>query len=127
MPVIHIRSLPFQQEPDMGKVVEHIARSFSDSNEIGLKYVTVTWDFLPQNQYAYAGHTVEYQTRDSHPILVDLLIPDFHSEERIAGLMKSLAEIISATTSIPRTNIFIQSQRAHSGLVYDQGQVVHWK
>ena len=110
----------------MGKVVEHIARSFSDSNDIDLKYVTVTWDFLPSGHYAYGGHSIDFQTRDTHPLLVDLLIPDFHSNERIAELMKSLAESISSTTGIPRTNIFITTQRARSGLVYDQGHVIEW-
>jgi len=110
----------------MGKVVEHIARSFSDSNDIDLKYVTVTWNFLPSNHYAYGGHTVEFQTRDTHPLLVDLLIPDFHPDERSAELMKSLAEIIASTTAIPRTNIFITTQRARSGMVYDQGRIVQW-
>jgi hypothetical protein len=111
----------------MGKLVEHIARSFSDANDIDLKYVTVTWNFLPENQYAFAGHTVEFQTRDSHPLLVDLIIPGFHSEDRIEKLMKSLAYVISSATGIGMTNIFIHTQRARSGMVYDQGDVVKWQ
>ena len=126
MPIIHITSLPFEQDLDSAAAIKTISREFADKNGIELQHVTMTWTFLGAHNYAENGETCEFQLIGSHKILVDMAVPDFNSRPAIEKMLTTLANSIARHCDVPVTKIFINLNLARSGLVFDEGQVVHW-
>jgi hypothetical protein len=126
MPFIHIRSLPLDSGLDMGAAVEGITIDFAQGTGIELEHVTATWSFLPGGHYAIAGKAALRQPASSHPVLVDLLAPDFNDAAQIEKMLRVVAESISKRTKVAKGNIFIHHQEARSGSVFDNGTVVRW-
>jgi phenylpyruvate tautomerase PptA (4-oxalocrotonate tautomerase family) len=126
MPLIHIKSLPLASEFDTSAVLEELCRDFSAATGIAIQYVTVTWEYLPPGHYAVAGKAERQQPRDSHPVLVDLLTPDFHSTTRVETMVRAIAACIAARTPVDIGNIFVNHRRAHSGGVFGNGDLVRW-
>ncbi len=126
MPVIHVKSLPFANEFDPSQIVGDLCRDFATETGIGLQYVTVTWEYLPSGHYAVAGNAAALQPRDSHPVLVDLLTPDFHTSARVEVMLRAVAAAIAARTPVDAGNIFVNHRRAYAGGVFSDGDMVRW-
>ena len=126
MPFIHVKSLPFDGAFQAEEVVAGITADFAVSTGIGLEHVTATWEFFQPRHYAVAGKVAESQPQNSHPVLVDLLAPDFNDMETITKMLSSVAESIAKRTGVPQQHIFINHRQAHSGMVFDAGEVVRW-
>ena len=126
MPLIQIRSLPFDPPLDVPAVIERVARDFAQGAEIGLENVTVTWDTLQPGHYAVGGVTAAVQPAGSHPVLVDLLAPDLNRHRKIERMLTTVAESLSRHTGVPVANVFVNLRQAHSGMVFDQGKVARW-
>jgi hypothetical protein len=126
MPFIHIKSLPFDKSFDVGPVIEGLTKDFADGTGIGLEHVTAIWEFLPSGHYAAAGRAAFHQPPDSHPILIDILAPDFNSAEDVERMLATVASSISERAEVSITNIFINHRQAHTGMVFDAGKIVRW-
>lgn len=126
MPFVHIKSLPFEEVFDADSVLEGITKDFAKATGIGLEHVTATWEFFLPGHYALAGKVASRQPRNSHPILVDLLAPDFNNTDTIATMLKSIANSIAKRVDVPLENIFINHRQAHSCMVFDAGEIVRW-
>lgn len=126
MPFIHVKSLPFDRFFDASAALEGITRDFAKETGMGLEHVTATWEFLPPGHYAVAGKAASRQPRGSHPILVDLLAPDFNSDANIGKMLAAVASSVSKRAKVPVTNVFINHRPARSGMVFDAGEIVQW-
>src|SRR5688572_10068041 len=126
MPFIHIKSLPLDRRLDMAKVVADISKDFADAVAVKLKHVTATWEYFTPDHYASAGAPAKRQPRTTHPVLVDLLVPDFNAPSRVEKLLRTVARSVAKRAKVPEKNIFINLRQAHSGMVFDAGNVVHW-
>lgn len=126
MPFIHVKSLPLDSGAASDDLVVGIVADFAAATGIGLEHVTATWEFLRPGHYAAAGRAPYSQPEASHPVLVDLLAPDFNSPERIETMLLAVAGSIAKRAGIPLANIFINHRPAHSGMVFDSGEVVRW-
>mgnify|MGYP000197401164 CR=1 FL=1 len=126
MPFIHVKSLPFEQTIEMSTLVQGLTKDFAKDTGIGLEHVTATWELLAPGHYAVAGKTFAKQPATSHPVLVDLLSPDFNSPEEIENMLRVIAARISKRALIPLNNIFINHRQAHSARVFDAGEIVRW-
>lgn len=126
MPFIHVKSLPFERTIEMPALVRGLTKDFAKGTGIGLEHITATWEFLPSGHYAVAGKTRMHQPGNSHPVLVDLLSPDFNSPEQIENMLRVVAASIAKRAQVPLNNIFINHRRAHSGMVFNAGEVVRW-
>jgi hypothetical protein len=126
MPFIHVRSLPFESSFDVAYVVEGITRDFADDTGIGLEHVTATWRFFSPGYYAVAGISASHQPHASHPVLVDLVAPDFNPPDLVERMLVSVAFSISTRTGIPMKNIFVNHRAAGTGTVLDEGEVARW-
>ncbi len=126
MPFIHVHSLPFSPTFNVHSVVEGMSKDFAQEMGVALTQVTATWEFLQPGAYAVAGRTAGTQPFDSHPVLVDLLAPEFNDAATIASMLNAVARSISVRTGMPITNIFINYRQAHSDRVFNAGEVVHW-
>lgn len=126
MPFIHVRSLPFETPVAMDALVEGLSRDFAQGTGIGLEHVSATWAFLAPGHYAAAGRAADRQPAATHPVLVDLLAPDFNPPERIEAMLRTVADSIAKRAGVPSDNIFVDHRRARSGTVFDAGEVVRW-
>lgn len=125
MPLIRIQSLPFEPPSDMPTVLARISQAFTDKTDISLQYISAIWTFLPAGQYVVAGK-IASQHVSSHPILVDILVPDFHSKARAAIIVQAAAASIAQHAKLPLEEVFVNLRLAHSGYVFDQGALVEW-
>ena len=126
MPFIHVKSLPFDRLFDASAALAGITRDFAKETGIALEHVTATWEFLAPGHYASAGNAASRQPRGSHPVLVELLAPDFNSEAKVEKMLAAVASSISKRARVPVTNIFVNFRPARSGMVFDAGDIVRW-
>jgi hypothetical protein len=126
MPFIHVKSLPFDRAFDVSSVLAGLTEDFAQGTAIALEHVTATWEFLPAGHYVVAGKAQRYQAENSHPVLVDLLSPDFNPARKIEKMLGVVAASISSRANIPIDNIFIHHRRAQSGMVFDAGEIARW-
>ena len=126
MPFAHIRSLPFNSAKDLPAILKNITRDFSSNTQIDEEHITVTWSFFSPHHYSVAGRTIANQPKGSHPILVDLLIPDFHTSEAVKSMLPILAMVIAKYVDVNYENVFIHARKAKAGHVFDAGKVVEW-
>jgi len=126
MPLIHVKSLPFRNEPDIQDVVEGLSMDFATAMDIAPEHVSVTWEYLAPGAYAIAGKAGESQVEDSYPVLVDLLAPDFTGKAQINLMLEVIASSISNRVGVSVTNVFVNYREAHAGRVFDRGQIVTW-
>lgn len=126
MPFIHIKSLPLKDPVDIAEVLRGINRDFSEKTGIELMHLHATWEFYQPGHYAKGDTTPENQPEARHPIIVDLLTPDFNDVDTIRLMLKTIAASISTRLPFPINNIFVNHRQAHSEMVYDDGEVVAW-
>jgi len=126
MPFIQIKSLPFENSFDVSKVVAAISKDFSIANNISVLHIHTSWEFYLSGQYAKGENTPNFHPQSHHPIIVDLLTPDFNNNETIKLMLVSLAKSISSHSKMNIDNIFINHRHAHSGMVFDDGKIVEW-
>lgn len=126
MPLIQITSLPFETPPDIPSVIKGISTDFAKNASVGIEHVTVTWTFFPPGHYVVGGVSAQYQPMQSHPVLVDLLAPDFNSADQVEKMLNAISVSIAKRSKLPIENIFINYRQAHAGMVFDSGQIVQW-
>ncbi|NIP31063.1 MAG: hypothetical protein GTO02_15040 [Candidatus Dadabacteria bacterium] len=126
MPLIHVKSLPFENDVDISEVTKSISSEFSNESEINEKQIIVTWDFYMPHCFSFQGKTAKNIEESDHPVLVEFIAPDFNSVERIQEMMKSISRAISKNAKITENKIFILYRSAQSGLVLDEGNIVEW-
>lgn len=126
MPFIHIKSLPFAKSFDVAAVLEGVSRDFAQETGIELKHVHATWEFLKPGHYSVAGKARDRHSQSSHPLLVDLLSPDFNDAKTVETMLTCVASSLAKRAKVPRSNIFINHRHAHSGMALDAGRVERW-
>jgi len=126
MPFIFVKSLPFDGSFDASAVVEAVTMDFAEGTGTAPEHVTVIWELLPKGHYAVAGQAMEHQPQSSHPLLVEILAPDFNSADEIEKMLSTAASSISKRARVPIANIFINHRSAHAGMVFDAGEIVRW-
>ena len=126
MPFIHIRSLPPARPLDVPAALEGLSRDFAAATGVGLDHVTATWSFLEAGHYAVGGQAAAEQPAETHPVLVELLAPDFNAAEKVEAMLTAVAEGLARHAGVPRGNIFIDAREARSRRVFDAGEIVRW-
>ncbi len=126
MPFIHIKSLPYRTPLDVPEVITGICRDFAHANDIALEHVHATWEFFAPGHFAKGDSAPRFQPEGPHSILVDLLTPDFNGIATVAKMLQTLADSIATRAKVPVRKIFINHRAAHSGMVFDDGEIVKW-
>ncbi|MDH5258617.1 MAG: hypothetical protein OEX07_11435 [Gammaproteobacteria bacterium] len=126
MPFIQIKSLPFEKALDVSNIILAINRDFASVNNLAIYHVHTTWEYFQPGHYAKGEDAPEFQPNASHPVIVDLLTPDFNKAEVIELMLSSLAKSIVTHTNINRNNVFINHRYARSGMVFDDDAIVKW-
>jgi hypothetical protein len=127
MPFIHIRSLPQPGNPDLKPVMLQLSNRFSREMDVQEKSVAITWEVISPECYLNDGRFAQEQPQDSHPVIVELLVPDFNSQPRIEKMMECIVELLAVALAIPVGNVFVNCRLALSGTVLDNGEIVKWR
>jgi hypothetical protein len=126
MPFIHIKSLPQTGNIDPQSVMQQLSGRFAQEMDMHQKHITITWEVLKPDCYLNDGRFAGQQPQDSHPVMVDLLVPDFNSQSRIEKMMECIVELLAVALAIPVGNVFVHCRLASSGMVLDAGEIVKW-
>ena len=126
MPFIQIKSLPMNESLNMPHVIAGIAQDFSDKVGTELCHIHTMWEFFQPGYYAKGSKTADVQPESNYPLIVDLLTPDSNTQDTINLMLRTIAESISKRANFPVNNIFINHRQAHSAMVFDDGEIVHW-
>jgi phenylpyruvate tautomerase PptA (4-oxalocrotonate tautomerase family) len=126
MPVIAVRSLPLPGVADLRLLVEAISTDFAREARVEPEHVTVTWQLLPAGAYAVGGRAAETQPAESHPVLVDLLLPDFHDPGAVERMLRAIAQAVAIHARLPIANVFVCARLARPGFVFESGRTVRW-
>lgn len=126
MPIIHIRSLPFQPPQNISYLVTNISNAVSQTSDIDVKHITCSWSFFESERLAVSSVTAPVQPKSTHPIMVELVLPSSHSKEAVAEIMCTITSNLAELTNIDPNNIFVHAVFVESGMVYESGQVIRW-
>ena len=126
MPVIRITSLPPDDSLEIPTVLADLSQALAETFDIDIRHIAITWQLLPAGHYADGGITTDRQPESTHPLRVDVLIPDFNPPENIEKILLLLGEELANSVKVAQENIFIHLRTAQSGTIYDGGAIVEW-
>jgi hypothetical protein len=106
--------------------MRQLSSRFAEDMDMHENNIAITWEVIKPDSYLNNGRLATEQPEDSHPVMVDLLVPDFNSQPRIEKMMECIVELLAVTLGIPVGNIFIHCRLAASGMVLDKGEIVKW-
>lgn len=126
MPFIHIRSLPLEASTAISHIIEGISRDFSEETSTPIEHIVTSWEFFRAGCYAFGGKIGNTLSVDSHPILVDFLTPDFIEADTVEKMIECIADSLVKRMNILPSKVFINHRYAHSGRLFDAGDIVRW-
>ena len=126
MPIVSISSLPLKADIDFVAFSADLSESLYQRTGIDKQHTSVRWSRIEPGMYAVAGEEASIQHECSHPILVELLIPDLHHQETIEIMMDCIAQAIEKAGRVSKDNIFIYANTVRSSCVFDKGMVQRW-
>jgi hypothetical protein len=126
MLLIHIRSLPLAQDTDIARVLEGISKEFAEAVAISVDHIHLTWEYLLPGYYVHQGRAAGLQEDYTHPIQVDIAIPDKYSATRAELIMNKIAEAICRRVHVPFENILVVYRDIKSGFLFNHGLMQSW-
>lgn len=125
MPFVHIKSLPVAHSGfEISDALSTISGHLSMATDIPSEFITVTWEYFESGHYLAGVNHGRYHD-STHPLLINVLIPDFNSDGAIQRVMNAIAESLGLL-GFERDEIFINLSLARSGMVYDRGEIIRW-
>ncbi len=126
MPIIRISSLPLSPSLEMGSVMQALSSGISRDVRIEKAQLSITWQIIAADHYIEKGELVQSQPSNSHPILVELIVPEVLGKDLTEKVMHSLAHRLGKELNFPVTNIFIYERQLASQHVFEKGMLAHW-
>lgn len=126
MPIIRISSLPLSSSLDMGGVMKALSSGVSRDVRIEQAQLSITWHVMAADHYIEKGILEQTQPSNTHPILVELIVPEVLSKDLTEKIMHSLAHRLGKELNFPVTNIFIYERQLSSEQVFEKGMLAHW-
>ncbi|KKD00407.1 MULTISPECIES: hypothetical protein [Photobacterium] len=127
MPLIRIKSLPFAGDVEVNVALSILSQAIADATQIPQQHIMIVWEYIPAGHFVHGGQLANQQPSNSHPVLVDMVAPNFNTEAQIAAMLELIATSLSRTLPVAQNNIFINYTPAYSDGVYDDGHVVEWE
>lgn len=127
MPVISIRSLPFEKNIDIPFILLKINENASIATGIEVNHIWSYWDFIKSGHYASGSDIADFTGSSKHSPIVEVISFEGKPKDSVEALLTSIAETISTETGIDIGNIFITYREVRSGEVFDGGEIVRKK
>ena len=126
MPIIRISSLPLSENLDMKQVMQALSSGISRDVRIEQAQLSLSWQIIAADHYIAKGEVAETQPSHTHPILVELLMPEVLSKDLSEKIMHSLAHRLGKELNFPVSNIFIYERQLASRQVFEKGMIANW-
>jgi hypothetical protein len=126
MPIIRISSLPLPDTLDMQGVMQALSSGVSRDVRIEQAQLSISWQYIQENHYIAKGELADKQPSHTHPILVELLVPEVLSKDLTEKIMHSLAHRLGKELNFPVSNIFIYERKLISSQVFENGMLANW-
>ena len=126
VPFIHFKSLPTDKPAGVAEVLEGVCGDVSRDTGVSAEHLTATWEEVASGHYAAAGSVADHASGGSHPVLVDIVLPDSTPPEEVEAMLQSVAASLAARARVPKDRVFINARYVASGMVFDQGEIVRW-
>ena len=126
MPIIRISSLSLSESLDMKQVMQALSSGISRDVRIEQAQLSISWQIIAANHYIAKGEVAETQPSHSHPILVELLMPEVLSKDLSEKIMHSLAHRLGKELNFPVSNIYIYERQLASQQVFEKGMIANW-
>jgi hypothetical protein len=126
MPIIRISSLPLPDTLDMQRVMQALSSGVSRDVRIEQAQLSVSWQYIQENHYIAKGELADKQPSHTHPILVELLVPEVLSKDLTEKIMHSLAHRLGKELNFPVSNNFIYERKLISSQVFENGMLANW-
>jgi hypothetical protein len=126
MPIIRITSLPFADTLNMGQVMKALSSGISRDVQVEQSQLSICWQYLSANHYIAKGELAEKQLSHTHPILVEVLMPEALGADLTEKIMHSLAHRLGKELNFPVSNIFIYERQLTSHQVFEKGILANW-
>lgn len=126
MPIIRISSLPLSENLDMKQVMQALSSGISRDVRIEQAQLSLSWQIISADHYIAKGEVAETQPSHTHPILVELLMPEVLSKDLSEKIMHSLAHRLGKELNFPVSNIFIYERQLASRQVFEKGMIANW-
>ena len=127
MPIISIKTLPLDNILNPAEILRKLCNNFAVQNGYKAEYVWAYWEFIKPEHYAVGSATSPVQKEDTHSPIVRILAFEGTQKEKIKKMLETTADILSKEMKIDIGNIFIEYSEAHSGMIFDGGNVVYSK
>lgn len=127
MPVISIKSLPFENDIFIPHVLKKLNTETAKALGYEASYIWSYWEYLKPEHYAVGENLSLRTTNDTHSPIVNILSFEGKSGKDIEAMLKTVARILSEELKIDIGNFFITYTEVLSGRVFDGGEVVYKK
>jgi phenylpyruvate tautomerase PptA (4-oxalocrotonate tautomerase family) len=127
MPVISIKSLPFEKDVNIPEILKKLNAEVANSINYSPDSIWSYWEFITPQYYAVGDKSSEKTTGSTHSPIIEITSFEGKSNESIETAMKTTAKVVSQALGIDIGNIFIVYKEAHSGMVFDGGNIVYKK
>ncbi len=127
MPIIEIKSLPFNKTYDIPSVLKKLNAEASSALKIEERHVWSYWEFIESHHYAVGKETSECLTENTHSPIVKIISFEGKNPDDVEKLIKTIAGVLARELEIDIGNIFIYYQTVTSGNVFDGGQLIRKK
>ncbi len=127
MPVICIKSLHFEKEPDIPGILKRLNSAVADAINYEARHIWSYWQFIEPGNYAVGDNTSLLTLEDSHSPIVNVLSFEGKKKDEVERILQTTAEVLSNELSIDIGNIFITYSEVLSGQVFDGGEIVYKK
>ena len=124
MPVVRISALPQPDGVDVEGALRAVTRELAALEGGPAQHYWATWDEIPPGRYAEGDEAPALQPPGTHPPLVRLLAFEGRSEERVAALLTTVADVLARELRLEPGNVFVLHEEGRSGRVYDGGEIV---
>ena len=127
MPVITIKSLQLDKTVNTSNILSKLTVKTAQAIGYAPEHVWAAWEFLTADNYAVGAKLSNHQTQTTHSPLVRILSFEGTPQATVEKMMQTVAEILAEELNIDIGNIFIEYSEAHSGQIFDGGQVIYSK
>ena len=125
MPVINIKSLPFEKEANIPEILKKINTQTANAIGYEARHIWSTWELLEPHHYAVGGETSAKTTNQTFSPIVNVISFEGKTKEQIETMLNTIAGVLSSELNIDIGNIFITYTEAPSGRVFDGGRIVY--
>ncbi|WP_199611468.1 hypothetical protein [Flocculibacter collagenilyticus] len=126
MPVLTIRSLPLAQPVKIDNLLTKLSNMLSVQTQLNEAHFAIYWITIEKGHFCHSGKTATTQPNDSHPIWIEIYLPDCHKPNVKDIIAKNTTEMLSKSLMVNADNIFISLRHARSGEVFEKSHWLHW-